>query len=195
MSYTDLREWIERVDDLGELSRIDGADWDLEIGALTEVAGHGLGTSALLFDRIKDYPAGYRVLVGMIESLKRAALTTNLPTDIGRDQFIAAWKERLNQPTLIPPRYVDRGPILENVFTGKEIDILKLPVPRWHDQDGGRYVGTAHVVITQDPDEGWINMGVYRVMVHDRDRLALYISPGKHARRSEERRVGKECRL
>ena len=182
MSYTDLREWIEQVDKMGELSHIDGVDWDLEIGALTEVAGRGTNCSALLFDRIKDYPAGYRVLVGMIESLKRAALTTNLPADINRDGFIAAWKGRLNSPTLIPPRYVDHGPVLENVFTGKDIDILKLPVPRWHDRDGGRYIGTAHVVITQDPDEGWINMGVYRVMVHDRDHLALYISPGKHAR-------------
>jgi 4-hydroxy-3-polyprenylbenzoate decarboxylase len=36
--------------------------------------------------------------------------------------------------------------------------------------------------MTQDPDEGWVNMGVYRTMVHDRDRLAVYISPGKHGR-------------
>ncbi|HTM10789.1 MAG TPA: UbiD family decarboxylase [Verrucomicrobiae bacterium] len=182
MGYTDLREWIDQVDKLGELSRIDGADWDLEIGALTEVAARGREASAILFDRIKDYPTGRRVLVGMIESLKRAALTTNLPTDITRDGFIAAWKKRLNNPALIPPRFVDSGPVMENVFTGRDIDVLTLPVPRWHDRDGGRYIGTAHVVITQDPDEGWINMGVYRVMVHDRDHLALYISPGKHAR-------------
>ena len=32
--------------------------------------------------------------------------------------------------------------------------MLKLPVPKWHDEDGGRYIGTAHVVMTQDPDEG-----------------------------------------
>lgn len=181
-SYRDLREWIQRVKESGELRCINGADWNLEIGALTEVAARGPLAPAILFDHIKDYPVGYRVLVGTIESLKRAALTTNLPTDIKRNDFIAAWRERLNNPRLIPPRYMDRGPILENVFTGKDIDILKLPVPKWHELDGGRYVGTAHVVFTQDPDEGWVNMGVYRVMVHDRDRLALYISPGKHGR-------------
>src|SRR5262249_34099146 len=111
-----------------------------------------------------------------VESLRRAALRTNRPTDITREGFIAAWKQRLNHPVLIPPRFVDRGPVMENVFTGKNIDVLSLPVPRWHDRDGGRYIGTAHVVITQDPDEGWVNMGVYRVMVHDRDRLAHCIS-------------------
>lgn len=182
MGYRDLREWVKQVDEMGELLRIDGADWNLEIGALAEVAGRGPTSQAILFDQIKDYPTGFRLLVGMVESLKRAALTTNLPTDLNRNEFIASWKERLNNPVLIPPKYVDNGPVLENVFTGKEIDILKLPVPKWHEEDGGRYVGTAHVVMTQDPEEGWINMGVYRVMVHDRDRLALYISPGKHGR-------------
>ena len=118
----------------------------------------------------------------MVESLRRAALTTNLPADITRNEFIAAWRERLNNPTLIPPEYVDESPLYENVFTGKDIDVLSLPVPKWHDEDGGRYIGTAHVVMTQDPDEGWINMGVYRTMVHEKDRLAVYISPGKHGR-------------
>lgn len=182
MGYGDLREWIQRVEDVGELLRIDSADWDLEIGALAEVAGRGPSGHALLFDRIRGYPPGYRILVGMLESLNRSALTTNLPVGIGRNDFIAAWKERLNHPELIPPRYVDRGPILENFFVGDEIDLWKLPVPRWHELDGGRYLGTADVVMTADPEEGWFNMGVYRVMVHDRNRLALYMSPGKHGR-------------
>ena len=55
-------------------------------------------------------------------------------------------------------------------------------MPRWHEDDGGRYLGTAHLVISRDIDEGWVNLGCYRVMVHDRDTLALYISPGKHGR-------------
>ena len=28
----DLRYWIEKVDQMGEIKRIDGADWNLEIG-------------------------------------------------------------------------------------------------------------------------------------------------------------------
>ena len=43
-------------------------------------------------------------------------------------------------------------------------------------------MGTAHLVITRDIDEGWVNIGCYRVMVHDKDTLALYISPGKQGR-------------
>ena len=40
------------------------------------------------------------------------------------------------------------------MFTGKDIDVLKLPVPKWHDEDGGRYIGTAHVVMTQTRTKG-----------------------------------------
>ena len=106
-------------------------------------------------------------------------------------QFIHAWKNRLNHPTLIPPRVVNDGPLFENVFEDKDIDLLSLPVPHWHEEDGGRYIGTADVTITRDPEEGWVNLGCYRVMVHDRDTLALYISPGKHARIHRQKRFDK----
>ena len=83
MSYKDVREWIQKVQEMGELKVVEGADWNLEIGALSVLASkHKENSPALLFDRIKDYPAGYRILVGFFESLKRSALTTNLPLDI-----------------------------------------------------------------------------------------------------------------
>ena len=182
MLYHDLRDWMKKVEEFGELKTVEGADWNLEIGAIAEVSAQGEKSYAIAFDKIRGYPPGRRVLVGANESLKRQCLTTHLPLDFDRMQFIQAWKERLNHPTLIPPRQVQGGPLLENVFDGKDIDLFSLPVPQWHEEDGGRYLGTADVTITRDPDEGWVNMGCYRVMVHDSDTLALYISPGKHAR-------------
>lgn len=38
MAYRDLREWITQVNELGELKTVEGADWDLEIGAIIEMA-------------------------------------------------------------------------------------------------------------------------------------------------------------
>src|SRR5215470_15883528 len=79
---------------MGELKVIEGADWNLEIGALCVLASkHKENSPALLFDRIKDYPAGYRILVGFFESLRRLALTTNLPLDITRERFVQACRE------------------------------------------------------------------------------------------------------
>ena len=70
---------------------------------------------------------------------------------------------------------------MENVYEGKDIELFSLPVPRWHEERWRPVLGTAHVVISRDIDEGWVNLGCYRVMVHDKDTLALYISPGNTA--------------
>ena len=109
-------------------------------------------------------------------------MTNHLPLDYTRDQFIDASKKRLDHPKLIPPRVVDSGTVLENVFEDKDIDLLSLPAPHWHEGDGERYIGSLNATITRDLDDGWINVGCYRVMVHDRDTLALYISPGHHGK-------------
>src|ERR1700746_1034145 len=138
VSYKDVREWIQQVQAMGELKVIEGADWNLEIGALSVLAyKHKENSPAVLFDRIKDYPAGYRILVGFFESLRRSALTTNLPLDITREGFVQACRERLATSPSIPPVKVSSGPVLENVFRGDAIDLFKFPVPFWHKRDGG----------------------------------------------------------
>ena len=101
MQYTDLRDWIQKVDELGELRRVDGADWNLEMGAITEVYARNEPYPAILFDKIKDYPEGRRVLIGVHHmSLKRQLLTLNMPLDYDRMQFIQTCRERLNHPTI-----------------------------------------------------------------------------------------------
>src|SRR5262249_56805508 len=35
MQYRGLRDWLEQVDQMGELRRVDRAHWDVEIGAVT----------------------------------------------------------------------------------------------------------------------------------------------------------------
>jgi len=59
--YKDLRGFILAVDALGALRRIDDADPRHEIGGITEVAAGLAACPALLFDRIKGFPAGTRV--------------------------------------------------------------------------------------------------------------------------------------
>ncbi|MGB7948512.1 MAG: UbiD family decarboxylase domain-containing protein [Candidatus Binatia bacterium] len=52
--------------------------------------------------------------------------------------------------------------------------------PQWDEKDGGPYVGTFDAVISHDPDSGYINVGTYRVQVHDQKTVGLWIIPGKH---------------
>ena len=55
-------------------------------------------------------------------------------------------------------------------------------MPKHWPLDGGRYIGTCDAVLTRDPDSGYVNMGTYRMMVHDERHVGLYLSPGKAAR-------------
>jgi hypothetical protein len=74
--HADLREWLDRTEALGELQKIDGADWNLEIGAVAEMIYHATPDSppAILFDNIPGYPKGFRVLSGLTASANRLAI-------------------------------------------------------------------------------------------------------------------------
>ncbi|HWP35296.1 MAG TPA: UbiD family decarboxylase [Thermodesulfobacteriota bacterium] len=187
MSYRDLREWIELVDRLGELRRINGARWEDEIGPITELAQHRENGPAVLFDAVPGFPKGYRVLANSLGSLRRTALTLGIPQRDKPLELIQAWREHSKRLKPIPPVVVKDGPVLENVKRGKEINMLAFPTPKWHEHDGGRYIGTGSVDITEDPEEGWVNLGTYRVMIHDETTLGFYISPGKHGRIQREK--------
>ena len=53
MNARDVRGCIEEADRLGELKKIDGAAWDIELGTITELGHHrGEGSRALLFDLV-----------------------------------------------------------------------------------------------------------------------------------------------
>ena len=85
----DLRGWMAAVDQIGELKHIDGADWDVEIGTVTEMGHHrGEQSHALLFDNIKGYPKGYRVLSNTLNTTKRLAITLGMPTNYTRLDFV-----------------------------------------------------------------------------------------------------------
>src|SRR5919204_4559729 len=62
MNPLDLRTWLAEVEELGELRHVRGADWNLELGAISELNAKKDAPPALLFDEIKGYPKGYRVL-------------------------------------------------------------------------------------------------------------------------------------
>jgi UbiD family decarboxylase len=184
-NYGDLRGWIDQVDRFGELLKVSGAHWDAEMGSITQMLTEkGRGQApALLFDDIPGYPKGYRTLYGHFSSVKRVALTLGLPLEYDRKvDIVKKYHERIRSMKPLPPRTVKDGPILENVIEGEKCDVLKFPVPRHHEKDTARYIGTANCVITQDPDAGWFNFGTYRNQVYDGRTIGCQITEGKHGR-------------
>jgi len=185
--YDDLREWLDEARKLGEVKDVSGLSWQQDIGMVAEVALHDDNAPCFVFDAIPGTIPGSRVLVNFFGG-KRKNMTLGFPPDLGkvdlsegfRTSFMASMRR-------IAPAYVDRGPILDNVMQGTEIDITRFPAPKWHEPDGGRYIGTGSFNVSRDPDEDWINCGTYRVMIHDATTAGFYISPGKHGRQMRDK--------
>ncbi|MBI4522624.1 MAG: UbiD family decarboxylase [Deltaproteobacteria bacterium] len=182
MAFQDLREFIAAARAINDVKEIHGADWDLEIGGLVEIFALRDNFPLLLFDQIPGYPASYRVASTLMTHPRRSALAVGMDPGLSKREMVWQWKELLRKITPIPPRMVRDGAVLENVRDEASLDMEIFPSPRWHELDGGRYIGTACCVITADPDDGWVNVGIYRIQVHDKKTLGLHISPGHHAR-------------
>lgn len=194
-AYTDLREWIEQARALGEIREVKGANWEEEIGMAAEVVLHDENAPCVIFDEVPGYPKGFRVLTNFFGGRRKnmtlgfhAGLTKLELTDAFRENFVTDLKQ-------VPFKEVTKGPILENVITGDDIDVTMFPTPKWHEHDGGRYIGTACAVITRDPDTGRVNMGTYRVQAFEGNLAASYISNGKQGRIHRDRyfAMGKPC--
>jgi 4-hydroxy-3-polyprenylbenzoate decarboxylase len=179
----DLRRWLAEVEREGELLRIaEPVDPIEEMGAITYIAGKRPGSPALLFER-PTRGEGYRHLWNLLgSSTRRIAIALREPPDSSRADLIRAMRDKLKRrvpPTDIAP---DAAPVNERILTGSQIDMAAVPAPKHWPLDGGRYLGTCDAVLTRDPDSGFVNMGTYRMMVHDERHLGLYLSPGKDAR-------------
>jgi 4-hydroxy-3-polyprenylbenzoate decarboxylase len=179
----DLRAWLTAIENAGELFRIDGADVDSEIGAITDIAMEQIGRPALLFDKVPGFAPGHRVLSNALTSRSRVAITLGLDPDLGKMDLVKACRGfSASVLQAIEPVVVSSGPVADRVLRKGEFNLLEYPAPKWHEEDGGGYLGTGCVVVERDPDSGWINLGCYRLMVHDDHRLGLMISAGKQGR-------------
>jgi len=195
----DLRAWLSTVEAQGELKRVPNADLVHELGEITEINNAVHNPKALLFEniigaetgRVLTCAASNPVTLGVtlgIEARDSASLTAQL-----RGGRLSQWiKEAVDKPF----EWVDHGPIAANVKTGADIDLKRYPAPKWREADGGQYLGTGCVVITQDPITKTYNGGAYRSMVIDRDHVTvLMASATRHGRRHQMkyRSLGKPC--
>jgi len=180
----DLRAWLNDVRKFGELQDVTGADWKLELGAISELNVKKDPNPALLFDEIKGYPRGFRVLTCSTSSPGRLSSILRLGVEKNHHALVqklrgkpASWQA---QAASYDPAVIERGPILENVRSGDAVDLEAFPSPLWHEMDGGRYIGTGCCVVTKDFDSDWVNVGTYRVQLHDKKSVGLDMIPGKH---------------
>jgi UbiD family decarboxylase len=181
-AFGDLRNWIDALRREGELKEIDAAvDWDVELGTIVRLMqGTGAGP-AMLFNNIKDYGKGApsrRVFTGGNGSYSRLAMMFGLPRDTPVKELVKICRTIFTQR--VPPRIVSTGPVKENIVTGADIDLLKFPVPKWNRKDGGRYILTYAGCVTKDPDTDVMNVGIYRGMVVEKNKIPVLLWRAQH---------------
>ena len=109
------------------------------------------------------------------------ALSLGLPLEASRLDLVRETRKKMSEPLQpVPPVEVKEGPVLENIRSGNDVNLFDFPTPRWQDGDGGRYIGTGDAVIIKDPDDGWINIGVHRIQIHDKTTATIMFEAGKH---------------
>jgi UbiD family decarboxylase len=195
LAYDDLRSWIEETRRLGEIKEVKGLSWQEDIGMVSEMALRDDNAPCFIFEDVPGSIKGSRILVNFFGG-KRKNMTLGFPTDLSKVELSEGFRVYYAvEMKRIPPRYVDNGPVMQNVMTGEDIDVTKFPTPQWHHPDGGRYIGTGSYNITRDPDTGWINCGTYRVMIHDKNSLGFYISPGKRGRQMRDKYQARRERM
>ena len=187
LPYEGLRGWMDKLAEMGDFRIVEGADCKTDIGMATELLQHHDDAPAVIFDSVPGHEKGFRVLVNMYGTPARMALTFGLPTDLNKKDLSHQILGIIENSEPIAAEYVNNGPVLENVQTGDNVNVDIFPSPRWHEKDGGAYIGTGSYDITSDPDTGSINLGTYRVMSMDKKTVGFYISPGKHGRIHREK--------
>src|SRR2546427_9647403 len=185
----DLRDWLARAEAIGQLTRArEPIDWNEEMGAITYMPHQAIGAPAPLFENIKGCPRGFRALWNIIgSSVDRFALAIGEPPGLSAMDLIQRCRSKFTStlpPVMVEP---DAAPVNAHHRYGDDVDITIFPAARHWPGDGGPCIGTAGAIIARGPDAGWLNVGCYRQMVHDRHHVGLYLSPGKDARLPIER--------
>ena len=207
MAYESFRDWVEALDQAGELIRIPHpVATELE---MTEIADREMkkpdGGKALLFEKptVRGVVSPFPVAINTLGSWKRMAMSMNaasvdaVAADLGglmKARPPASMKEALRLLSLgldlrhAKPRVVKTGPCKEVVHRfdapasrtepwpdapdwrrgtdPQPPTLADLPILKCWPLDGGRFI-TLPCVVTQDPDTGARNLGMYRIQVYD----------------------------
>ncbi len=207
MHFKDIRQFIEFLDERGDLKRITAmVDSDLEITEITDRTIKS-GGPALLFENVAGSDAS--VAINLMGTHQRTAwalgveniddLTSRVRKLLGLAQGPPSGlmgKVRalgdLVSVARTQPKIVRRAPCQDVVVTGEDVDLNILPALKCWPDDAGRYI-TLPLVVSRDPESGRRNVGIYRMQIFDRNTTGMHWQTHKGG--AHHYRVGESQRL
>lgn len=179
----DLRAFLSSIDERGQLQHVSGADQYLEIGSLSQIIRRDELGYALLFEEIPGTIPGSRIVTNALDTPLQVTLALGHDPTTSVREAVVQQKNRANDMETHPVKMVSTGPIFDNIQRDDDIDLTKFPAPHWNQNDGGRYIGTGDVVITENVDGNDRNAGTYRVQIQGPKTASLNIRSGRDADR------------
>ncbi len=188
MQYRDLRDFIQALEQQGELKRIQQRiDPKLEI---TEIADRTLraGGPALLFEQAGD--SSIPLLANLFGTEKRVAMAmgeqqAEALRDVGKllaflkePEPPKGFKDALKTLPIyrkildMSPKLVKKAPCQQRVLQGDEVDLSRLPIQTCWPEDAGPLI-TWGLVTTRGPHKDRQNMGIYRQQVIGRNKVIM----------------------
>ena len=188
MNYKDLRDFISKLETLGELKRISvEVDPHLEI---TEICDRVLQQQgpALLFENPKGHSVPVlanlfgtprRVALGMgqdsVDALSEvgevlATLKEPEPPEGMKDAWekLPLYKQVLN----MAPKLVKKPVCQQHVIVGEDVDLAAFPIQTCWPDDAGPLI-TWPLVVSKGPNAKRQNLGIYRQQVIGRNKLIM----------------------
>ena len=155
-----FRSFLEQLEKAGELIRI-----GKEVSTEYEMAGiiDALGEKPVLFEKVKE--SSIPVVAGLVSSKELIAQALN----IKKERLLHKLSSAIENP--LPPDVLEKGECQEIVE--KDVDLTKLPIMRYTEKDGGKYIASAIAVI-KDPELGR-NTCFHRLMLLDENKFVARI--------------------
>jgi 2,5-furandicarboxylate decarboxylase 1 len=155
-----FRTFLEELNKSGDLTRI-----RKEVSTEYEMAGiiEALGEKPVFFEKVKE--SSIPVVAGLVSSKEMIARALNLR----KEHLLHNLSSAIENP--LPPQLVEKGECQEIVE--QEVDLTKLPIMRYTEKDGGKYISSA-VSIVRDPELGR-NMCFHRLMLLSKNKFVARI--------------------
>jgi len=155
-----FRSFLEQLSKSGELTRI-----RKEVSTEYEMAGiiDALGEKPVFFE--KPTESSIPVVAGLVSSKELISRALG----IKKEQLLHKLSSAIEKPS--PPDVVEKGECQEIVE--KDVDLTKLPIMRYTEKDGGKYI-TSAVAIVKDPELGR-NMAFHRLMLISKNKFVARI--------------------
>ncbi|MCA9934108.1 MAG: UbiD family decarboxylase [Ardenticatenaceae bacterium] len=169
----DLRSFISVLEKAGQLTRI--ARPVSLVHELANVAAtvQRQGRGAALFTQPKE--AAWPIFAGGVGSSTLAALA--LECDVA--QITPTMEHALDPAAGISPRRVETAVWQENILTGDDIDLHRLPIPTHGLHDGGPFI-TGGITIAKDPVSGRGNLSYNRMQVLGPRTFGFNVNEWRH---------------